>query len=258
MKQKKSRTTFDEFYKEIYSDRWERIKESFSLEKENVNLSDELKRPYFLDPASKMVASLLPVERGERILDMCAAPGGKTLSIALRLKGEGELVSNDRSPDRRIRLKTVIEECLCEEYRRIITIKGFDASSWCLYEQDAYDAVLLDAPCSSERHVYLDAKHLSLWSPSRPKRLAKEQFALLSSALIVVKKGGYILYSTCSINPEEDEGVVEKLFSRHEQEVEEIPLDLETSEKRMRGRIIMPDTSNGLGPMYACLLRKKK
>ena len=93
---------------------------------------------------------------------------------------------------------------------------------------------------------------------SRPKRLAKEQFALLSSALIVVKKGGYILYSTCSINPEEDEGVVEKLFSRHEQEVEEIPLDLETSERRMRGRIIMPDTSNGLGPMYACLLRKKK
>ena len=159
MKQKKSRTTFDEFYKEIYCGRWERIKESFSLEKENVNLSDELKRPYFLDPASKMVASLLPVERGERILDMCSAPGGKTLSIALRLKGEGELVSNDRSPDRRTRLKTVIEECLSEDYRRIITIKGFDASSWCLYEQDAYDAVLLDAPCSSERHVYLDAKH---------------------------------------------------------------------------------------------------
>ena len=124
-----------------------------------------------------MVASLLPVSKGDRVLDMCAAPGGKTLSIALRLEGDGELISNDRSPDRRTRLKAVIEECLSEKEKSIIKVKGYDASSWCLYEREAYDAVLLDAPCSSERHVFLDPKHLSIWSPSRPKRLAKEQYA---------------------------------------------------------------------------------
>ena len=116
--------------------------------------------------------------------------------------------------------------------------------------------MLLDAPCSSERHVYLDPAHIGIWSPSRPKRLAKEQFALLSSALIAVKKGGYILYSTCSINPDEDENVIERLFSRHDGEVEDVDIALEHSEKLSRGRIILPDTSGGLGPMYACLIRK--
>lgn len=255
---KKERISFDDFYFDIYKDRWQGLKESFGKEKENVNLSEELRHPYFLDPASKMVASLLPVKKGDRVLDMCAAPGGKTLSIALRLSGEGELVSNDRSPKRRQRLKSVLDECLSKEDRSIISIKGYDASSWCLYEKEAYDEVLLDAPCSSERHVYLDAKHLSIWSPSRPKRLAKEQYALLSSALIVVKKGGCILYSTCSINPEEDEGVVSRLFKKHESEVEEIPFDLPFSEPLEHGAIILPDRADGLGPMYACLLRKKK
>ena len=256
MKKKKEKVSFDEFYEAIYSERWQRIKESFIAEKESISLSDELLKPYFLDPASAMVASLLPVHEGDRILDMCAAPGGKTLSIALRLNGNGELVANDRSPERRIRLKTVITECLDEKKRAIITVKGYDASSWCLYEQNAYDAVLLDAPCSSERHVSLDPAHVGIWSPSRPKRLAKEQFALLSSALIAVKKGGYILYSTCSINPDEDENVIERLFSRHDGEVEDVDIALEHSEKLSRGRIILPDTSGGLGPMYACLIRK--
>ena len=87
---KKERISFDDFYFDIYKDRWQGLKESFGKEKENVNLSEELRHPYFLDPASKMVASLLPVKKGDRVLDMCAAPGGKTLSIALRLSGEGE------------------------------------------------------------------------------------------------------------------------------------------------------------------------
>ena len=255
---RKEKITFDDFYKAIYKERWPRIKESFEKEKENVNLSDDLIKPYFLDPASKIVASVLPVKKGDRILDMCAAPGGKTLSIALRLAGDGELVSNDRSPERRKRLKAVIDECLSEQERSIINIKGYDASSWCLYEKEAYDAILLDAPCSSERHVYLNPKHLSIWSPSRPKRLAKEQYALLSSALIVLKKGGYILYSTCSINPEEDEGVVNRLMNKHANEVEEVQFELPFSEKREHGCIILPDNADGLGPMYACLLRKKQ
>ena len=211
---KKERISFDEYYSALYGDRWQLIKDSFKMEKENINLSPRLLSPYYLDPASIMVASLLPVSKGDRILDMCAAPGGKTLSIALRLEGDGELISNDRSPDR--------------------------------------------APCSSERHVFLDPKHLSIWSPSRPKRLAKEQYALLSSAFITLKKGGYLLYSTCSINPCENQDVISRLFDRHSDEVEEIETEIHAAEHMQHGLMIMPDRTDGLGPMYACLLRKKQ
>ena len=255
---KKERISFDEYYSALYGDRWQLIKDSFKMEKENINLSSRLLSPYYLDPASIMVASLLPVSKGDRVLDMCAAPGGKTLSIALRLEGEGELISNDRSPDRRTRLKAVIEECLSEIEKSIIKVKGYDASSWCLYVREAYDAVLLDAPCSSELHEFLDPKHLSIWSPSRPKRLAKEQYALLSSAFITLKKGGYLLYSTCSINPCENQDVISRLFDRHCVEVEEIETDIHAAEHMQHGLMIMPDRTDGLGPMYACLLRKKQ
>ena len=81
---KKERISFDEYYSALYGDRWQLIKDSFKMEKENINLSPRLLSPYYLDPASIMVASLLPVSKGDRVLDMCAAPGGKTLSIALR------------------------------------------------------------------------------------------------------------------------------------------------------------------------------
>ena len=215
---------------------------------------------YSLDLSSVWETAPLAMlsSRPRRCLDMCAAPGGKTLSIALRLKGSGELIANDRSPDRRSRLKTVIEECLEEKYRKNIKVTGYDASSWCLYEREAYDAVLLDAPCSSERHVFLDPKHLSIWSPSRPKRLAKEQYALLSSAFITLKKGGYLLYSTCSINPCENQDVISRLFDRHSDEVEEIETEIHAAEHMQHGLMIMPDRTDGLGPMYACLLRKKQ
>ena len=118
------------------------------------------------------------------------------------------------------------------------------------------DAILLDAPCSSERHVIQSAQHLAMWSPSRPKRLAIEQYSLLASAFMALRKGGHLLYSTCSVNPQEDEAVVAKLFTRQNGLVEEIMLDDPRAEKREHGCIIMPDSSGGLGPLYYCLLRK--
>ena len=106
--------------------------------------------------------------------------------------------------------------------------------------------------------MLLDPKHLGLWSPNRPKRLPISQYAMLSSALMALKKGGWILYSTCSINPGENEEVIKKLFSRHGEEVEESILYPSFSERREKGAIILPDTNKGKGPMYFCLIRKKE
>ena len=259
MAKKKQKTTseeaFESFYSDIYGDRWESLKASMTDEKDTVLLSDRLLSPYYMDPASIEVAEMLPIEDGNRVLDMCAAPGGKTLSLALRLGERGTLTSNDRSPQRVHRLRTVIEECLPEDIASRITTTNYDASSWCLYEQEAYDRILLDAPCSSERHVMNDPKHLGIWSPTRPKRLSKEQYALLSSAFIALKHGGLILYSTCSINPGENSEVIARLFKKHPGEVEEIELEM-NGEKQEHGCLILPDRNDGLGPMYCCLLRK--
>ena len=257
MKKEKAegKVLFDRFYENIWKERWESLKKSMEGKNGKVSLSPLLSQPYFMDEASILVSSLLPGGENLEILDMCASPGGKTLSIALTMKN-ASIVANDRSPDRVRRLKESIM-LLPGDIRERMVVTRRDASKWCLYEKERYDRILLDAPCSSERHVLNDEKHLSIWSPSRPKRLSVEQYALLSSAFLTVKNGGYILYSTCSVNPGENEGVIAKLFKKHKDEVEEIKCTLPNSEEREYGLMLMPDKAGGIGPMYACLIRKR-
>lgn len=247
---------FDSYYKEIYKERWENIKDAFKKESLPLSLSEYLKEPYYMDKASVIAAQCLPVKENDKVLDMCAAPGGKTLVLALKLKGTGCLVSNDRSASRRNRLINVIQTCLPEEWNKNIKVTGHDSSKWTLYEQNEYNCVLLDAPCSSERHVINDNKALEIWGTNRPKQLAIQQFAMLASALDAVKPGGYILYSTCSINPLENQMVIEKLNTKRSGKFEEIDTKVKDAEKLTYGRIYMPDKANGIGPLYFCLLRK--
>lgn len=247
---------FDAFYEAIWADRWPALKASLLCEKEPAAFSQGLIQPYYMDRASVITASLLPLSEGDRVLDMCAAPGGKTLVLASRLKEDSSIVANDRSRDRKIRLDRVLDQHLYPELRARVTTANRDASRWGLYEKEAYDAILLDAPCSSERHVLQSEKHLAQWSPNRPKRLAIEQYSLLSSAFMALKHGGFILYSTCSINPGENEQVIARLFKKHGGEVEQEECTVPASEKRSFGALILPDRAQGLGPMYFCLLRK--
>ena len=253
---------FEQYYGEIYGQRWPVLKEALLRPTNPVSLSDKLVEPYYMDKASILAASILPISESNDVLDMCAAPGGKTLSIALRLGGKGSLVSNDRSAARRNRLLTVIQSCLPEELRTNIKVTGHDSTKWSLYEKSAYDRILLDAPCSSERHVLTDQSALSIWSPNRPKLLAIQQFAMLASALDAARDGGYILYSTCSICPLENEQVIEKLHSKRRGLFEEIDMIAEhpelekESEKLEHGRIVLPDAQDGAGPLYFCLIRK--
>ncbi len=221
-----------------------------------IALTQGLLKPYYLDEASLLAASLLPVKEGDSVLDMCAAPGGKTLVLALKLQGTGSLVSNDRSATRRGRLKNVIEEHLSPAMRKNITVTGHDASRWGLYQQMAYDHILLDAPCSSERHVLNDPQALAQWSPARPKRLAVQQFAMLAAALEAVQVGGTILYSTCAIAPCEDAGVIQKLVEKRSGRFELLDIDVPYSEPCAYGSIILPDTAQGRGPLYFCHLRR--
>ena len=255
---------FESWYSGIYRERWPVLREALLKETNPVSLSDRLQTPYFMDKASILAASMLPISENNSVLDMCAAPGGKTLSIALRLNGHGLLVSNDRSASRRNRLIKVLDDCLSPELRAAVKVTGHDSTTWSLHEKDAYDRILLDAPCSSERHVLTDPKALSQWSPNRPKQLAVQQFAMLAAALDATRDGGFILYSTCSICPLENEQIIDKLAKRRAGRFEEVDL-LQThpelkdlSEGLHHGRIVLPDVQDGSGPLYFCLIRKTK
>jgi 16S rRNA C967 or C1407 C5-methylase (RsmB/RsmF family) len=254
---------FEQYYGEIYGSRWPVLREALLKETNPVSLSEKLKEPYYMDKASILAASMLPISENNTVLDMCAAPGGKTLSIALRLNGNGKLISNDRSASRRNRLISVLDTCLSPELRAIVKVTGHDSTTWSLHEKDAYDRVLLDAPCSSERHVLTDKKALAIWSPNRPKQLAIQQFAMLAAALDAAKDDAYILYSTCSICPLENEMIIEKLLRKRQGRFEEVDLKglhpelNDSAESLSHGYIVLPDVQDGAGPLYFCLIRKK-
>jgi 16S rRNA C967 or C1407 C5-methylase (RsmB/RsmF family) len=209
-----------------------------------------------MDPASVIVARALEVKNGDRVLDMCAAPGGKTLILAEALKNQGEIFANDLSPERRDRLKKVIQQYKPPNNRDRVWVTGKDVLQFGLREPSSFDKVLLDAPCSGERHVLENKKAQEEWSPRRGENLATRQYALLCAALLAVKPGGRIVYSTCSINPAENDGVIDKLLRKKKDAAKVIPVEThELGEKTSHGCIFLPDQC-GFGPLYYTVLER--
>lgn len=216
---------------------------------------------YVLDPASIFPAMALDVRPGDEVADLCAAPGGKSLILAERLfaKGAGEsggrLVANELSDARRGRLRAVLEDYLPASVRERMRVTGHDATRWCLYETDAYDRILLDAPCSGERHLLANAEEMAQWSPARSKNLSVRQYALLASALAVVRVGGRIVYSTCSLSNLENDQVIARLLKKRAGESRVVHQDFGIGEKTEHGWMILPDRT-GFGPIYFAILER--
>ncbi len=264
---------FNQYYESIYGPRWEGLKETFARENQPVEYKiPGAEKSYFLDSASVLAALCLPLKGAERILDLCAAPGGKTLVLASRMDPEALLSSNERSPERKHRLAVVVETCLPLEISARVKTSCSDGSTWCTRQSECFDRILLDAPCSSERHVYLDPKYLKDWSLSRIKTVTTEQWALLSSAYRLLQPGGILLYSTCALCPEENDGMISRLYKKFNKdgsafellppspELSEIEgftkITLPQYEKTEFGYQILPDTANGAGPIYFSIIKK--
>ena len=277
---------FNSYYKEIFGDRWEVLKEA--LLKESVPVSYNLSkikgeedgelRTYYLDAASILAAFSLPLKGAEEILDLCAAPGGKTLVISSLMDEDSKLTLNERSAERKHRLSKVVEEHIPSRIKENITVTCSDGAVWCKTKSNCFDRILLDAPCSSERHVLQDEKYLAQWSPARIKTLSMEQWALLSSAYRMLKDNGILLYSTCALAPKENDEVIERLFKKFDNCVnlsfesekyqnlknDEAKLQLFTDnvslpdfERTKYGYQILPDKQNGAGPIYFSIIMKK-
>lgn len=275
---------FDLTYAEFYPERWEALKEalqdpvkyvawwnqkkfsppeiSFKIDSaisDLIHLDEtcDSKDLYYLDYASAAVISCLNIQPGDHVLDLCAAPGGKSLGIALALNGEGRLVANDKSVNRRERLKKVFDDFLMPEQKEIVEVTGHDAGRWSMFETNTYDKILLDAPCSSERHYLLRPSKLSEWSPSRSKRLSKIQGTLLGSAFDALKVGGQLIYSTCSLSPLENDGLGEWLEKKRPNRFHWIRPELKLGEPTQYGHIFLPDRTNGHGPLFFMMIQKQ-
>ncbi len=214
---------------------------------------------YILDPASVLAARALGARPGETILDMCASPGGKSLILHQALEGSGQLIANEISSGRRERLKKVFQQYLARENRENLSIQGKDGLKYGVISPGRFDRILVDAPCSGERHLLGDAEELKDWTPKRSENLAKRQYGLLTSALLALRPGGILVYSTCSISPLENDGVVDRLLERKGDSFEIDPIEELPSpfaERTRHGVIHLPDRG-GFGPLYFARLIKK-
>ena len=130
-------------------------------------------------------------------------------------------MANEPSRERLRRLLQVLEEHLDPEKRSRIDVARFDAASLGgrKREHNRFGGILLDVPCSSERHVLGDARALAQWTPARPRFLARRQWALLSAAFLVLQPGASLVYVTCAISEEENDGVASRLLNKYRTEV---------------------------------------
>ncbi len=176
---------------------------------------------YYVQEAASMIPPVvLDPKPGEIVLDACAAPGSKSSQIAQYMKNKGVLIANDVVGQRLAALGINLQRCGVSN--SVITqmkgerIKGYE-----------FDKVLLDAPCSGTGTIRKSIKTIKWWNPKTIKHIAGMQKKLTLNSFDLLKKGGILVYSTCSLEPEENEGVIDYLLrNRDEAEVMDIKLNI--------------------------------
>ena len=159
---------------------------------------------YLQEPSAMTPASRLHVEPGERVLDLCAAPGGKATALGAALRGKGVLVANDISNSRAKALLKNLELFGISNAFVTNEIPGNLADRF----EGFFDKILVDAPCSGEGMFRKDPAVIKTWDEVRPEYFAKLQRDILKNAVRMLRPGGQLLYSTCTFAPVENEGSI--------------------------------------------------
>ncbi len=166
---------------------------------------------YMQEPSAASAVAVLAPESGERILDLCAAPGGKSTQIATALGDTGLLWSNEYVPAR----ARILQQNLERWGVRNQVVSNRDTGTLCEALADCFDAVLVDAPCSGEGMFRKEPQALAEWSIDNIALCAARQDEILDNAANAVRPGGRLVYSTCTFAPEENEGAVSRFLTRH-------------------------------------------
>ncbi len=178
---------------------------------------------YYIQEAASMIPPVvLAPKPGDVVLDMCASPGSKTTQLAQLMENQGILVANDVKGMRLAPLGLNVQRMGVRN--AVITLSKGELV------QGVYNKILVDAPCSGTGTIRKSLKTVAMWNPDMIRRLAKEQKKLLSHAFSLLKPGGTLVYSTCSVEPEEDEEVVGWLLD-HEPQAHTEKIDLPIQHK---------------------------
>ena len=264
-RKKDGKALFEAFYSAQYGDKWPALYDALKQERTDyITLTAQMSHGfegilgidvsnqsegYHVDPASIYPVLALDLKGPNKILDACAAPGGKSLMILRAMKAGSHLLACDVSSNRLIRLQHNLERYApCLDYtvrQHHLLKKSYDSQ---------FDRILLDSPCSSERH-WIEKEILSDWRPGRSKYLALEQHALLCRAWEALKPGGRLVYSTCSISQLENDGVIAQFLKKRLAKIIDLGLK---GQKTQFGHLLLPHLHDGLGPMYYVALEKEK
>jgi 16S rRNA C967 or C1407 C5-methylase (RsmB/RsmF family) len=178
--------------------------------------------------ASQLPVRFLEVAPGQTILDLTAAPGSKTLQIAGLASAEDEIAAVELVRKRKFKLQENLSRNGAESVRVFLQ----DGTKVWKYRPEYFDRVLLDAPCSSEGRFDLhDPTSYSFWTPSKVKEMVRKQRRLLFSAIHALKPGGTLVYSTCALSQEENEGAIEYVLNSFGECMEIEPIDFTAPER---------------------------
>ena len=224
---------------------------------------------YIMDIASLVPVLALDVRSSNTILDMCAAPGGKAFAMLQVIKtsdleGGGALALNDISPSRVKRLKDVVQKCVSRDVMHSVRITTRKGENWKEIEESTYDRVLVDVPCSADRHHVKDWIAKNKFYPNTEKFMELQK-CLLLAALHSVKRDGIVVYSTCTMSRQENDIVVGEVMETTRKlgyKVDTVPFLHQSIERIFGsnmnrtefGHIVIPSCSLNTGPMYTSKL----
>ncbi len=174
---------------------------------------------YVQEESAALPVNILNPQPEEKILDMCAAPGGKTTQIAAKMENKGLIVANDSSSQR---LKS-LHANIYRTGSKVVEVTNYDGRN--IPEEEKFDRILVDAPCSGEGDCYY--RNFEAANEQESRDLAELQKNLLRKAEKLVKDGGTVVYSTCTITPFENEAVVSEILEQTDLKLDTISTDAE-------------------------------
>lgn len=164
---------------------------------------------YIQEPSAMLPGKVINAQEGERILDLCAAPGGKSVQIAAGMKGNGFLLCNDINSDR---VKALVKNIELSGVRNAIVTNDAPEKLSLKFE-NYFDKVLVDAPCSGEGMFRKDEDAIKSWGKYKCDMCTDMQWNILQNADKMLKPGGFLVYSTCTFSPEENELMLERFIN---------------------------------------------
>ncbi|KAF3699154.1 5-methylcytosine rRNA methyltransferase NSUN4 [Channa argus] len=227
---------------------------------------------YLMDAASVLPCLALDVQEGHSVLDLCAAPGGKTL-VLLQTQAIRFLCLNDVSVSRTLRLKRVLNSYVPKQFLsdEMLRITSFDGTKWAEVESNTFDRVIVDVPCTTDRHSLMEDDN-NIFSKSRTaerRRLPQLQLELLLAGIKAACPGGEIVYSTCTLSQIQNLSVVEQAVylarENHGIHLEVVSLRPLTHMFRKTfhftpdlqlGEMVVPHLAANFGPIYMCKLKR--